>query len=147
MKKILSILMFAFSFSNVAFSQGTIKTEQPYNERLDVFKGSFVYFDGNGNKYYLKQNVLKYFPVKPSESSSGDYDGGEEFTKYLNAAQHQKLSSLFFKLIILKTCHTTQNIKPNCTIKLLQRQGNKEFIIKATCKENMEVLTFLKNIQ
>ena len=147
MKKILSILILAISFSSIAFSQKTIKTEQPYNERLDAFIGSFEYFDGNGNKYYFKQNALKYFPVKPSESSSGDYDGGKEFTKYLTTVQHQKLSSLFFKLIILKTCHTTQNIKPNCTIKLLQRQGNKEFIIKATCKENIEVLTFLKIIQ
>ena len=136
--------MLAFSFSTFAFSQKNIKNEQPYNERLDAFKGSFVYFDGNGNKYYFKLNVLKYFPVKPSESSSGTYDGGKEFTKYLNAAQHQKLSSIFFKLIILKTCHTTQNIKPNCTIKLMQRDGDKEFTIKDTCKENIEVLTFLK---
>ena len=147
MKKMLSILILAISFSSIAFSQKTIKTEQPYNERLDAFKGSFVYFDGNGNKYYFKQNVLKYFPVKPSESSSGDYDGGKEFTKYLNAAQQQKLSSLFFKLIILKTCHTAQNIKPNCTIKMMQKEGDKEFIIKASCKQNIEVLTFFKKIQ
>ena len=45
-----------------------------------------------------------------------------------------------------KNGHTTKNIKPNCSIKLEDEEGNQTIMIKATNKTNIEVLTFLKNI-
>ena len=122
------------------------KISEPYKLQQNAFKGMFVYHDGNGNKYTLLRNILEYTPIKPAESSSGIYDGGNAFKKTLNAAQHQKLFNLFYKLVTDKTSHTNQNIKPNCSIILLEEEGNEEFIIKANNKTNKLVLIFLTQL-
>lgn len=122
------------------------KINEPNKEQLNSFRGMFVYHDGNGNKYTLNRNILEYFPIKPAQSSSGIYDGGNAFKKTLNAAQQKKLFNLFYKLVTDKPCHSTQNIKPNCSIILLEEEGNEEFIIKANNKTNKLVLIFLKQL-
>ena len=114
--------------------------------QINGFKGMFVYHDGNGNKYTLLRNVFEYTPIKPAESSTGIYDGGNAFKKTLNAAQQKKLFNLFYKLVTDKTCYTTQNIKPNCSIILLEEEGNEEFIIKANNKTNKRALIFLSKL-
>ena len=134
-------------FSVIVFSKQAGKSEQRYNKHLNAFRGMFVYHDGNGNKYTLNRNILEYFPIKPAQSSSGNYDAGNYFKKTLNAAQQKKLFNLLLKLVTDKTCHTTQNIKPNCSIKLLEEEGDEEFIIKANCKINIEVLVFLTQLK
>ncbi len=112
----------------------------------NAFNGMYIYHDGNGNKYTLLRNVLEYYPIKATESSSGSYNGGKAFKKTLNAIKHKKLLDLFKKLLTDKNGHTTKNIKPNCSIKLEEEESNQTIMIKATNKTNIEVLTFLKNI-
>ena len=115
-------------------------------QQLNAFNGVFVYHDGNANKCTLLRNVLEYYPIKAAESSSGIYDGGKAFKKTLDAVQQKKLLDLFKRLLTDKNGHTTKNIKPNCSIKLEEEEGNETIIIRATNKTNIEVLTFLKNI-
>lgn len=140
-------LFLLFSFNGLFyFGVCQNKISEPYKQQLNAFKGMFVYHDGNGNKYTLLRNILAYTPIKPAESSSGIYDGGNAFKKTLNAVQYKKLFKLFYKLVTDKTCHTNQNIKPNCSIILLEEEGNEEFIIKANNKTNKLVLIFLTQL-
>ena len=140
--------IFLLLFFNGLFYFGVCQNNinEPPMIQTNAFKGMFVYHDGNGNKYTLLRNILEYFPIKKAESSSGIYDGGNAFKKTLNAAQYQKLFNLFNKLITDKTCHTKQNIKPNCSIQFLEEEGNEEFIIKANNKTNKQALIFLSKL-
>ena len=141
-------ILFVFLFFNETFyfevSQN--KLNVPFTKVVKVFNGMYIYHDGNGNKYTLVRNVLEYYPIKAAESSSGSYDGGKAFKITLDAVQQKKLLNLFKKLLTDKSGHTTKNIKPNCSIKLEDEEGNKTIIIKAANKTNKEVLLFLKNI-
>ena len=38
---------------------------------------NYTYADGSGNLYTFNKDSLEYLPVKPRESSSGTYDGGD----------------------------------------------------------------------
>ena len=142
-KNIFLVLSFTGLFY-FGISQNDIN--EPHMIQTNASKGMFVYHDGNGNKYTLLRNILEYTPIKPAESSTGIYDGGNAFKKTLNVAQQKKLFNLFYKLVTDTTCHTTQNIKPNCSIILLEEEGNEEFIINANSKTNKRVLIFLTQL-
>jgi hypothetical protein len=42
---------------------------------------SYVYSDGNANRYVFSKNGFEYFPVSPAESSTGNYSGGTYIKK------------------------------------------------------------------
>lgn len=57
----------------------------------------YNYFDGNGNQYKISadlDNIIEYFPIKPYQSSSGVYDGGEYNKKRLDNEQFIQIESL-----------------------------------------------------
>ena len=143
-----SKIIFILLFFNGLFYFGLSQKDKAIHNNIQISttNNMLIYHDGNGNKYTLLRNVLEYYPIKATESSSGRYDGGKAFKKTLNAIQHKKLLDLFKKLLTDKNGHTTKNIKPNCSIKLEDEEGNQTIMIKATNKTNIEVLTFLKNI-
>ena len=140
--------LFVFLIFNGIFYFGLSQNKiiVPFTKEVKAFNGMYIYYDGSNNKYTLLKNVLEYYPIKAAESSSGSYDGGKAFKKTLDAVQQKKLLNLFKKLLTDKNGHTTKNIKPNCSIKLEDEEGNKTIIIKAANKTNKEVLLFLKNI-
>ena len=137
------MLLIFNTFFYFGISQNVINETKKVSTK--TFYGMYIYNDGSNNKYTLLRNILEYYPIKVAESSSGSYGGGKAFKKTLDAVQQKKLINLFKKLLTDKNGHTTKNIKPNCSIKL-EKQGNETIIIKATNKTNIEVLTFLKNI-
>lgn len=57
----------------------------------------YNYCDGNGNQYKISAdliNIIEYFPIKPYQSSSGVYDGGEYNKKRLDNEQFIQIESL-----------------------------------------------------
>ena len=137
------MLLIFNTFFYFGISQNVINETKKVSTK--TFYGMYIYNDGSNNKYTLLRNVLEYYPIKAAESSSGSYDGGKAFKKTLDAVQQKKLINLFKKLLTDKNGHTTKNIKPNCSIKLEEEEGNETIIVRATNKTNIEVLTFLKN--
>jgi hypothetical protein len=55
----------------------------------------YIYYDGAGNKYEVKELKLSYFPVKIEESSSGTYDGGVAYSKELTKLDLVKIVDVF----------------------------------------------------
>ena len=144
MYKYFLVLLICNTFFYNGISQNVISETKKVP--IITLNSMYIYHDGNNNKYTLLRNILEYYPLKAAESSSGSYNGGMAFKKTLDAVQQKKLINLFKKLLTDKNGHTTKNIKTNCSIKLEEEEGNETIIIRATNKTNIEVLTFLKNI-
>lgn len=69
-------------------------------------------FDGNNNSYKLFRNnsdenfSIIYDPVKPSQSSSGVYDGGSIKEKHLSEEQFKRILKTILELIENKELHS-----------------------------------------
>ena len=61
------------------------------------------YSDGNNNEYRVQKNKniysIEYLPVKPENSSSGDYSGGEEKKNSVSEKEFESLTEIILKLI------------------------------------------------
>lgn len=58
----------------------------------------YEYVDGSGNSYTIEGGAtytLEYEPVKPGESSSGFYDGGDYLKRELGREEYEQLAALF----------------------------------------------------
>ncbi len=66
----------------------------------------YIYYDGAGNKYEIQRLSLAYIPIKPAESSSGTYDGGESYTKVLNKLDFIKFVDVFERAIWNEEAHS-----------------------------------------
>jgi hypothetical protein len=71
----------------------------------------YEYADGSGNRYVLSNATLRYIPVKPEESSTGMYSGGEPFEISLSADQIRELEQVFDNAILAQQSHTQDRAK------------------------------------
>ena len=77
---------------------------------------TYSYYDAARSKYILNGDTIEYIPVKPVESSSGIYDGGQYTKKEIMAADRDKLLFLFKKASTTKKAQTDKYIKPNAVV-------------------------------
>ncbi len=93
----------------------------------------YNYFDGSGNKYVIKDEdgfVLEYIPVKPTQSSSGIYDGGEHVIKELDKIQFNKLTSLLETAIQKTDSHIKNRIMMSGMIMVHEDNERERCIIR-----------------
>ena len=55
---------------------------------------SYTYIDGNNNVYTIRQDSIFYSPIKPQESSSGIYNGGEPAKIKITTEQFAKIEAI-----------------------------------------------------
>ena len=74
---------------------------------------TFSYADGAGNSYQLDDSSLSlvYSPVKASESSSGNYNGGVGWSKMLSHGQYEALVATFAEAMAATDQQTTVRSK------------------------------------
>ena len=68
----------------------------------------FKYLDRNGNTYIIKnegKKFIEYIPMKPTLSSSGEYDGGNYIKKEISDLQYNKILSIINEAIRNKESH------------------------------------------
>jgi hypothetical protein len=61
---------------------------------FEMKKKGYTYIDGNNNRYEITSSYIDYKPVKPENSSSGTYSGGEAKKAAITKEQFQKLEAL-----------------------------------------------------
>lgn len=70
-----------------------------------------VYLDYNNNQYDVYPNTIKYKPVKPIESSSGVYSGGEYKEAGITDSQFKETSERVLAISDNKDIHLFQRQK------------------------------------
>jgi metal-dependent hydrolase (beta-lactamase superfamily II) len=106
----------------------------------------YEYSDGNSNLYILTSTELKYIPVKPENSSSGVYDGGEAKTVTVTSNQFTELQTLLEKVLNQSSIHIENRVMMSGQIKRVDSNSKKQCIIKPGSPEIAQIEQALKNI-
>lgn len=101
-----------------------------------------TYADGSANRYVITSTQLNYIPVKPEESSTGMYSGGEPATVAINAQQYAALKALFEKALT----QTDQQITDRIKISGLVAVGDKQVILRPGSSILIQLEAELKKI-
>ncbi len=104
---------------------------------------NYTFFDGSGNKYIVTENSLEYIPIKPSESSSLHYSGGQYVKRDLNADEYNSILDLAARAIKNTEIQTEEKAKGNPAIVFQQ----KTYILKMNVELANQLLGFLKKIK
>lgn len=106
---------------------------------------TYEYADGSANLYLLTQTQLRYVPVKPENSSTGFYSGGDPKTVSITQSQYDELKKLFDGALSNTDIHITDRMK---TSGMISRLGSneKQCIIKPRCAEMQQIEGLLKSI-
>lgn len=95
----------------------------------------YFYSDGNSNQYTLRGSTLTYTPVKPEESSSGTYSGGEPRTVALSRSQARALESLFEQAISHIDAHQPNRVKGTGVIIITRGGEERRCVLKKSSRE------------
>lgn len=111
-----------------------------------LFAQKYVYLDGSGNKYEFIKGKLEYIPVKPENSSSGEYSGGTAKTVDV-CSQDVSLLKLAFEKAIKATTEQQEN-REMMTGMVIRGKKNKELsvILKSDSVSKKELEELLKKI-
>ena len=105
------------------------------------------YLDGSGNEYvinYKPEITIEFIPVKPLQSSSGIYNGGDYIKKEITIPQYNKIISTLRKAIENKDIYITDRVKGSGMI-ISQKENKKNvYILEPGSKE---INTIEKNLQ
>lgn len=104
----------------------------------------YRYADGSANQYHISPTSLAYIPVKPEQSSSGHYSGGEPKTVNITSEQFTSLQNLFEKAIRNQEIQIKDRIKTSGQITVEVRSEQKHYIIQPKSAELMEIEALLK---
>jgi hypothetical protein len=112
----------------------------------------YEYADGSANRYVILPESLEYIPVKPEESSTGMYSGGEPKKIEITEVQFQTLKSLLEKAIANHEVLITDRIKMSGQISVITNNSmsaftntsNEEYILNPGCAEIVSIEGALK---
>lgn len=108
----------------------------------------YIYYDGAGNKYEIKSDALSYSPMKPIESSSGTYDGGEPYTKVLTKLDFIKFVDVFERAIWNEEAHLERREMGCGTVrKYLDGEVVSQVYLKYRASPSKEILDLVRGIQ
>jgi hypothetical protein len=106
----------------------------------------YEYSDGNSNLYILTSTELKYVPVKPENSSSGVYDGGEAKSISITSVQFSEIQSLLEQALNKPDIHMENRIMMSGKITSLEGSTKKQCIFKPGSSEIKQIEDAMKKI-
>lgn len=107
---------------------------------------NFIYADGSANRYEISSTELKYIPVRPEESSTGMYSGGEPAQVSLTLQQYNQLKDLFESSVAQTDQHIQERIKTSGLVVVVNGNDRKEIILKPNAPIKVSIEAELKRI-
>jgi len=96
------------------------------------------YLDGSGNEYVINNEpkiTIEYNPVKPLQSSSGIYDGGEYIKKEISELQYNRIVSTLREAIENRNIYINDRVKGSGMIILQEEDKENIYILESGSKE------------
>jgi len=111
----------------------------------------FSYSDGCNNSYNLyyddENNIyLEYDPVKPIESSSGEYDGGDYIKEKIARDQYERITALANKIAENKDIQIKNRVMTSGLLIVNIKGVEKRIIIEPSSNEKIEFENELKKL-
>jgi hypothetical protein len=108
--------------------------------------GQYEYSDGTANRYIITQTTLEYIPVKPEESSTGMYSGGEPKLVSISNDQFKTVANLFVRAFKNTSAHMTERPKMSGLIVSITGNESYQVILKPDCEEKKLIEEALKTM-
>jgi len=102
----------------------------------------YNYFDGSGNKYVLRiegEIILEYVPIKPFQSSSGIYDGGDFIKKIITKLEYDEITSILEEAIQNEESHVENRVMMSGMIKIEGKSDTKICIIRPNSEQKDKI--------
>ena len=106
----------------------------------------YQYADGSANLYIITPDSLEYVPVKPAESSTGMYSGGDPKKVALKTEEFRNVRALVEAAKKNHAVHIPDRIKTSGMITTISGTEKTHFILKPGCKEITDIETRLKKL-
>jgi hypothetical protein len=101
----------------------------------------YKYADGSGNTYVITRDKLEYIPVKPKESSSFQYSGGNPALAILSESQFDNLAQLLETLLKKTDVHTENRVMMSGLIIRHTGMDQQQAILRPGCREILIIET------
>lgn len=95
----------------------------------------YHYADGSANLYVITSDSLEYVPVKPEESSTGFYSGGDPKKVALTPQQFRSIRALLETAKSKHEIHLPDRIKTSGAITTVSGTEKSSVILKPGCAE------------
>ncbi len=107
---------------------------------------SYQYADGSANVYIIKPDSLEYLPVKPEESSTGFYSGGDPRKVALTTEEFGNVQYMLEAAKKKHEIHIPDRIKTSGMITTFSGSEKTHFILEPGCKEITTIESELKKL-
>ncbi|HEY3406288.1 MAG TPA: hypothetical protein VGK59_23030 [Ohtaekwangia sp.] len=106
----------------------------------------YEYADGSANRYVITATQLEYIPVKPEESSTGMYSGGEPKKVTITPQQFEAVQRALEQAINTPSIHIPDRMKTSGLI--IRKEGDKtsQYILKPKSEAIAEIENLLNGI-
>ena len=104
------------------------------------------YSDGSANRYIITKDSIQYIPVKPEQSSTGFYSGGEPTHEKITSEQFNTLQRLFEVAMSKSEIHIEDRMKTSGLIVKIKPDETKSVILKPGVSEIATIETTLKQL-
>jgi hypothetical protein len=101
-----------------------------------------TYADGSANRYVITPTQLNYIPVKPEESSTGIYSGGEPAMVAISTWQYASIKELFEKALTQTDEQLADRVKTSGLVAI----GDKHVVLKPESLIRIQLEEELKKI-
>jgi hypothetical protein len=98
-------------------------------ESVSRYRGDYTYADGSGNVYEFNKNRFEYFPVKPEQSSTGRYSGGDYIKLKPQPGDIEKVVDLIRAALADTADHVQSRDKGTGQISIKNKSGVQSFIL------------------
>ena len=120
--------------------------EQGFLKQKQVEKMKKIrYIDQNNNSYTIEHGFVYYAPIRPEESSSGTYSGGEKAKKTIKQKTYESVVEKVNAIVENKSLHLTQRRMMTAMLYVYKEDNRDKYII-AKSKERTELEALLKTI-
>lgn len=106
----------------------------------------YIYADDSANRYVITPNQIEYIPVKPEESSTGMYSGGEPKKVSITKEQFEEISIVFERAFQTTTSHIENRMKSSGLVEKNVGNDRTSCILRPKSESLIEIETALKEL-
>ncbi len=118
------------------------------NQNMNTPK-EYHYLDGSGNSYLIsceEQFFIEYDPIKPKESCSGIYDGGEYEKKDISLEALDTITQLIFSAKDNIESHVENRGKGTGLVIIEYQDKSERFILEMNSEEKEKIENYLTSL-
>ncbi len=118
----------------------------PFFQTIGTPQPEYKIADGSGNQYFITTKEIEYIPVKPENSSTGMYSGGEYVKKTITPEQYSELVKKVEAVEENKQLRIKDRIKGSFAISIVHGAKEKSFLVNRGGTEISALEQYLKQL-